>query len=225
MTKYLLLLLIPIAFAVASVALPQAPHPEMAVMKVRTAPPLKSVIVKNSTPAATPHKQGRTAITKAQRKSPMTSLPPKVSFALSSPTFTNGGTIPAEYTCDGKDGSPALLWRGAPEGTKSFALIVDDPDAPNGTWVHWTVWNIAPNVSAISARSVPPRATEGMTSFGKTGYGGPCPPSGVHRYFFKLYALDTMLNLPLTTTARGLEAAMQGHVIKKVELMGKYSAH
>ena len=114
---------------------------------------------------------------------------------LTSPAFISYNHIPSRYTCDGEDFSPPLVIEDIPEKTRSLALIADDPDAPNGTWVHWLAWNMDPRLSGIPENSVPNGTVEGITSFGKPGWGGPCPPSGVHRYFFKLYALDTELNL------------------------------
>ncbi|MER3424119.1 MAG: YbhB/YbcL family Raf kinase inhibitor-like protein [Nitrospiraceae bacterium] len=146
---------------------------------------------------------------------------------LMSSAFQQGKMIPQQYTCDGSDISPPLTWSDPPQGTQSFALIADDPDAPRGTWVHWVVWNIPATVRSLE-ESVPRQeslatgAKQGMTDFKKIGYGGPCPPSGTHRYFFKLYALDAMLNLPTGTTKAELEKAMQGHILGQAELMGTY---
>jgi Raf kinase inhibitor-like YbhB/YbcL family protein len=142
---------------------------------------------------------------------------------IESPSFAQNGAIPAAHTCDGGDISPPLAISGVPEGAASLALIVDDPDAPIGTWTHWTVWNIPADSASIAEGSVPRGAVEGTTSFGKTGYGGPCPPSGTHRYFFKLYALDAALSLPPSADAAALEAAMEGHVIDKAGLVGTYA--
>lgn len=141
---------------------------------------------------------------------------------LSSSAFENGGAIPSQYTCDGGDAIPSLSISDVHPGTKSLVLIVDDPDAPNGTWVHWVMWNISPLVTQISERNLPKGSIEGLTSFGRKGYGGPCPPSGTHRYFFKLYALDTVLNIPLTSEAEDLEEAMKGHIIGDAKIMGTY---
>ncbi|MBI4463904.1 MAG: YbhB/YbcL family Raf kinase inhibitor-like protein [Acidobacteria bacterium] len=142
---------------------------------------------------------------------------------LSSPAFQHNQRIPAKYTCDGQDINPPLQIAEAPEGAQSLALIMDDPDAPRGTWVHWTVWNTDPKTSEIAENSVPRGAAQGMTDFRRPGYGGPCPPSGTHRYFFKLYALDTKLNLPAKTDKKALEKAMEGHTLERVELVGLYS--
>ena len=142
---------------------------------------------------------------------------------LTSPAFQHQQRIPAKYTCDGQDISPPLHIAEAPEAAESLVLIMDDPDAPSGTWVHWTVWNMDPKTSEIGENSGPPGAAQGMTDFHRPGYGGPCPPSGTHRYFFKLYALDTKLNLPAKTDKSALEKAMEGHILARAELVGLYS--
>ncbi len=141
---------------------------------------------------------------------------------ISSPAFKHNEHIPAKHTCDGSDVNPHLMIGNVPSGTKSLALIVDDPDAPRGTWVHWVVWNISPDTKEIKEHSIPPGAAQGMNDFRKLDYGGPCPPSGTHRYFFKLYALDTMLNLDKKATKATLERAMQGHILAQGELIGLY---
>jgi len=140
------------------------------------------------------------------------------SLKVTSPAFSEGEKIPAKYTCDGENVNPELDIEGIPDGTKSLAIIVDDPDAPRGDWVHWVVFNILPTAK-IEEDSTP--GTEGMNDFKKTSYGGPCPPSGSHRYFFRVYALDAKLNLDFTTKA-DLEMAMKGHILAKGELMGKF---
>ena len=150
-----------------------------------------------------------------------------MSFALTSTAFHEGEAIPSRYTCDGEDVSPPITWTSPPAGTKSLALISDDPDAPMGTWVHWVVYNIPPAIQqlpeAFPAQKERSDGTrQGVTDFGRIGYGGPCPPSGTHRYFFTLYALDTILSLPLGATKRALEAAMQGHILAEARLMGTY---
>lgn len=142
---------------------------------------------------------------------------------ITSTAFSNEGTVPKKYTCDGEDVNPPLEFSDIPAGTKSLALIVDDPDAPAGTWVHWTLWNIKPETKEILENTVPESSTEGTTSFGKPGYGGPCPPSGVHRYYFKLYALDTVLNLGADAKVSELEKAASGHILGQATIMGKYS--
>jgi len=146
---------------------------------------------------------------------------------LTSTAFKPGELIPAKHTCDGPDVSPPLSWSDPPAGTKSFALISDDPDAPMGTWVHWVAWNIPGDARSLAENlpkkdSLPDGTKQGTTDFRRIGYGGPCPPSGTHRYFFKLYALDTTLNLPASTTKKDLEKTMQGHILAQAELMGKY---
>lgn len=141
---------------------------------------------------------------------------------IESSVFENNRKVPAKYTCDGKNISPPLVISGVPETAKSLALIVDDPDASIGTWVHWTIWNMDPALTEITEDSVP-EGIEGATSFDKPGYGGPCPHSGTHRYFFKLYALDTLLSIPETSDKKVLEEAMSKHIIASTELIGLYS--
>lgn len=152
---------------------------------------------------------------------------------LRSPAFEHGGEIPMQYTCEGKDISPPLQWSGVPEGTKSLALVVDDPDAPDPAaprvrWVHWVVFNIPPSVTALpenaAATGLPPGAAQGPNDWKRIGYGGPCPPIGRHRYVFTLYALDTVLALERPTKAQ-LEAAMRGHVLATADLIGTYQKH
>lgn len=142
---------------------------------------------------------------------------------LSSSAFKNNGDIPVRYTCDGPDVSPPLEINGAPVECRSLVLIVDDPDAPRGTWNHWIVFNIPPQIASIAEDSVP--GTQGVNDFRKTDYGGPCPPSGTHRYFFKLFALDSHLDLPAGVTRGKLEQAMEGHILDSCELMGRYYRH
>jgi Raf kinase inhibitor-like YbhB/YbcL family protein len=154
-----------------------------------------------------------------------------MSLTITSIAFTNGGEIPTRYTCQGKDISPPLDWRGVPENARSLVLIIDDPDAPDPkaprmTWVHWVLFNLQPDMvglpEGVSPDDLPPGAGQGMNSWNRTGYGGPCPPIGRHRYFHKLYALDTVLDLPGKPTSKALEDAMQGHVIGQAELVGTY---
>ena len=140
-----------------------------------------------------------------------------------SPEFANSQSIPAKYTCDGDNISPPLRITDTPEQAQSLVLIVDDPDAPIGSWLHWTVWNIEPKTNVIAEGEVPAGSVEGMTSFGTIGYGGPCPPRGEHRYVFKIFALDERLDLPAGATRAELESAMDGHVIAQGELVGLYS--
>jgi len=143
-------------------------------------------------------------------------------FTLTSSAFSNNGRIPDVYTCKGQDINPPLSLQGIPQGAKSFVLIMDDPDAPMGTWDHWVVWNIPPTTTEIH-EGEEPQGVAGKNSWGRTGYGGPCPPSGTHRYVFKLYALDTMLNLKKGETKREVEQAMQGHILAQTQLVGLYS--
>lgn len=149
-------------------------------------------------------------------------------ISITSEAFRNGDAIPAEYTCEGRNISPALSWSGAPAGTKSTALIMDDPDAPRRTFVHWVLFNIPAEANNLSP-GVPGNKTlsdgsrHGVTDFGRTGYGGPCPPPGKpHRYYFRVFALDTKLDLPAGATKADVERAMAGHIMAKGELMGKY---
>ncbi|MCK4646011.1 MAG: YbhB/YbcL family Raf kinase inhibitor-like protein [Candidatus Aminicenantes bacterium] len=147
---------------------------------------------------------------------------------VTSLSFQEGGTIPQKYTCDGEDISPPLAWSSAPEGTKSFALISDDPDAPMGTWVHWVIFNIPANVAELHEH-IPPEsilkngAKQGMNDFRRIGYGGPCPPGGTHRYFFKLYALDTEIDIVVGASKQELLRAMEGHILDEGQLMGTYA--
>jgi len=141
-------------------------------------------------------------------------------LTVTSPGFENNNLIPSKYTCDGDDVNPPLIIEGIPEGTKSLVLIVDDPDAPMGTWDHWIVWNISPT-SKIEENSVP--GVEGLNDFRKHSYGGPCPPSGTHRYFFKVYALDTKLDLNSNSRKKNVEKAMKGHILAEGVLVGLYS--
>jgi len=151
-----------------------------------------------------------------------------MSIQLTSSAFTDGSPIPARHTCDGPDVSPMLKWSGAPSGTKSFALICDDPDAPAGTWVHWVLYNL-PATAAELPEDVPETETlsggakQGLNDFNRIGYGGPCPPRGnPHRYFFKLYALGTDLKLRARATKKDVVNAMQNHILAEGQLMGTY---
>ncbi len=154
-----------------------------------------------------------------------------MTLSLTSPSFSHQGMIPVRHTCDGKDFSPELTWTGIPENTKSLVLIVDDPDAPDPqapkmTWVHWILYNIPPVASKLPEQvmtaGLPSGTLEGINDWKRTGYGGPCPPIGIHRYFHKLYALDTLLPDLNQPTKAILEKAMQGHVIAQAELIGLY---
>jgi Raf kinase inhibitor-like YbhB/YbcL family protein len=151
-----------------------------------------------------------------------------MALELSTPAFAPGGDIPVEHTCDGADVSPALQWTVPPDGTVSLALVVDDPDAPGRTWVHWVLYNIPPAQRELPEHveakdTLPSGARHGTNDFGRVGYGGPCPPPGpAHRYFFRLYALDTALELRHGAKRRALDAAMKGHVLASAELVGRY---
>jgi Raf kinase inhibitor-like YbhB/YbcL family protein len=151
-----------------------------------------------------------------------------MAFSLSSSAFAAGAEIPEQYTCDGADASPALSWRGAPAGTKAFALIADDPDAPVGTWVHWVLYDVPADTTEL-AKGVPTDATlrsgakQGVNDFRKTGYGGPCPPPGKpHRYVFTVYALDAPTGLKPGARKADVLRAIQGHVLAETELIGTY---
>ncbi len=139
---------------------------------------------------------------------------------IESPAFEANQTIPKKFTCDGEDLSPPLNIQNIPQGAKSLVLIVEDPDAPRGIFVHWLAWNIDPSSTQLSEGTMPP--SQGRNDFGELDYRGPCPPSGEHRYFFKLYALDTKLDLPAGSNKQQLENAMKGHILGKAELMGLY---
>ncbi len=151
-----------------------------------------------------------------------------MSFNLESNAFKDGGDIPRKFTCDGEDVSPNLTWNEPPAGTKSLALIADDPDAPAGTWVHWVAYDIEPQTLELregtaKTEAVPGIGKQGLNDFKKIGYGGPCPPPGKpHRYYFKLYALDTRLDLKSKVTKRDVEQAMKGHILAQTVLMGRY---
>ncbi|HKZ51746.1 MAG TPA: YbhB/YbcL family Raf kinase inhibitor-like protein [Candidatus Acidoferrales bacterium] len=151
-----------------------------------------------------------------------------MAFELKSAAFTSGGDIPKKFTCDGADVSPALSWNEPPEKTASFGLIADDPDAPVGTWVHWVLYDLPAPARALpegvaKKENLDSGARQGRNDFGRIGYGGPCPPAGApHRYFFKLYALDTKANLKPGATKADLEKAMKGHILAQTELMGRY---
>lgn len=149
-------------------------------------------------------------------------------FRISTPAFSPGESIPKKFTCDGADVSPELSWNDPPAGTLSFALIVDDPDAPVGTWVHWVLYDLPADARELAEgvakqEQLPDGARQGRNDFRKIGYGGPCPPPGKpHRYFFKLYALGAKLNLKSPATKADVERAMQGHILSQAELVGRY---
>ena len=154
-----------------------------------------------------------------------------MTFALTSSAFTHGAAIPSKYTCEGADVSPPLAWSGVPTGTKSFALVVDDPDAPDPrapkmTWVHWVLYDLPPDSHGLpenaSAGHLPPGTKAGNNDWKRNSYGGPCPPIGRHRYFFKLYALDTVLSGLKLPSKADVEKAMKGHIVAEAVLMGTY---
>jgi Raf kinase inhibitor-like YbhB/YbcL family protein len=151
-----------------------------------------------------------------------------MTLSVSSPAFESMRAIPSQYTCDGSDISPPLCWKGVPPAAKSIVLFCDDPDAPRGTWVHWVCYDIPPTVDTLRENvpktdTLPAGGNQGLSDFGRIGYGGPCPPGGTHRYFFKVYALDAMLNLRPGRTKKEVEQAMQGHVLALGECVGTYS--
>jgi Raf kinase inhibitor-like YbhB/YbcL family protein len=155
--------------------------------------------------------------------------PPKImSIQITSTVFAEGKPIPEKHTCQGRDISPPLQWTNAPANTKSFALIADDPDAPVGTWVHWVLYDLPPNTTELpedvaKTQVISNGAKQGLNSWPRLGYGGPCPPPGKpHRYFFKIYALDTMLDLKPGVTKKDLLKVMEGHVLAQGQLMGTY---
>ena len=151
-----------------------------------------------------------------------------MSLTLSSPSFSNSGDIAKKFTCEGADISPQLSWTDPPAGTKSFALLVDDPDAPVGNWNHWTLWNLPPSARGLSEgmskeARLPDGSQQGLNDFRKTGYNGPCPPAGKpHRYYFKLFALDAKLDLKAGSGKPELEAAIKGHILAQAESMGRF---
>ena len=164
----------------------------------------------------------KVAATRIQGGDPM-------SLTVSSPSFPQRGEIPDTYTCQGADRAPALNWTGIPAETKSMAVIVDDPDAPGGTWTHWVLYDLPPATNGLpegtTAATLPPGTREGKNDWHRTGYGGPCPPSGRHRYFYKVFALDTVLPDLREPTRQALEKAMAGHVLARAELVGTYQKH
>ena len=200
-------------------------------MPVEEAPPVVEESVEEVPPA---QEEGEAASPEEPTPEPteiMVELPteiPSTPFGLTSPAFAQGETIPEKFTCDGENVSPQLLIGDAPEGAQAYALIMDDPDAPGGTWVHWVIYNI-PAVTREIAEGQPLDAAlqdgiaQGTNSSNQTGYAGPCPPSGEHRYFFKLYALDTVLGLPPGMDKETVLQEIEGHIIAESELMGVYS--
>ena len=168
------------------------------------------------------------SLTVAQQANSPAPAGASVTFVLSSPAFAAGGVIPTQYSCKGSDTSPPLNWSGAPAQTASFAMIVDDPDAPHGTWVHWVAWNFPSSTQALPEgeprrQQLDDGASQGHNSDRKIGYSGPCPPGGqTHRYFFRLYALDSKLTLPAGADRASLDSAMKGHIVGQTEYMGTF---
>jgi hypothetical protein len=179
-------------------------------------PPAEATLTPAPTAASTPS------------AAPTAVVEPALPFQLISTAFEQGGSIPDKYSCDGEDVSPSLAWGDPPAGTQSLALIMDDPDAPGGTFDHWILFNISPELRELPEGmpgGVLPEtitAIAGANSYGRGGYDGPCPPSGTHHYFFKLYALDTTLNLAAGATKDQVLAAMEGYILAEAELMGTY---
>ncbi|MFH1614202.1 MAG: YbhB/YbcL family Raf kinase inhibitor-like protein [Planctomycetota bacterium] len=151
----------------------------------------------------------------------------KMEIEVTSSAFEPNAMIPSKYTCDGLNISPPLKWEGVPQAAQSIALISDDPDAPAGTWVHWVMWNIPAATAELPENVRPDKkiadgSVQGITDFQRHGYGGPCPPSGTHRYYFKVYALDIKLDIPSSSTKKDLLKAMQGHILAEGQIVGKY---
>jgi Raf kinase inhibitor-like YbhB/YbcL family protein len=158
----------------------------------------------------------------------MAAATPGTGFTLTSTAFAPGAAVPPVHTCDGADTSPPLVWTGAPAGTKAFALICHDPDAPAGDWLHWAVWNIPAGLHGLAEgvpkkESLPDGTQQGHNDFGRPGYGGPCPPGGTHHYVFALSALDASLTLPASASRAEIEKAIQGHTLGTAELTGTYT--
>jgi len=192
-----------------------------AVLKNPTSSPVPTAAVQQTRPpaAGTPAGEGGATMTPENVESAQ-------SFAISSHAFQAWQIIPSKYTCDGVNISPPLEWKNVPAGTKSFALIMDDPDAPSGTFTHWVLFNLpASQLSLAEGASTAPdlKSNHGTTSWRKAAYGGPCPPSGTHHYIFTLYAVDTLLKLPAGSSRQDLVNALQGHILAQAQLVGLYS--
>ena len=197
----------------ALVAVGCAPAPEPA---EEPALVMEEEVVKEAIPTDTP-----LPLTEKPEVEEEEEEPAMIEMTLTSPAFAQDEAIPLQFSCDGDDISPELAWAGIPEGAASLALILDDPDAPVGTWDHWLLFDMPPDLEGLPQGGT--AGTDGNNSWNRTGYGGPCPPGGTHRYFFKLYALDTILDLPAGTAKAALEAAMEGHILGQTELMGTYT--
>ncbi len=219
-TPWFLLLVLVLMAALVPACGPGGPAAETRVTVEMTSEPVQATERKSTEPPAA---------TDATTLEPTDSMGgATMTFSLSSTAFEHEATIPERYTCDDQDLSPALSWSDIPQGTAALALVMEDPDAPAGTWVHWVLFNIPASVAMLEEavpdeERLPSGAVHGQNSWGDLGYGGPCPPSGTHRYFFRLYALDTNLDLGPGATKEQVLIAMQGHVLSEAELMGRYA--
>ena len=174
-------------------------------------------------PASLPTETEAPKVTSPLQEAPLPKAETMPAFALTSPAFAQDAEIPVKFSCDGADISPELSWGIPPIGTQSFALIMDDPDAPTGTWAHWVLYNISAETMQLRGNLPKGVAVQGVNSWNRLGYGGPCPPSGTHRYYFKLYALDINLDLVEGASKEELLSAMDGHILAQVELMGTFT--
>jgi Raf kinase inhibitor-like YbhB/YbcL family protein len=211
----------PAATSAPAQATPAAPATQTSPAPTPAAQTSATPAAAQATPPATPAAQASTPPAPPIKELPMT-------FSLSSVAFANGTAIPAAHTCDGANASPPLTWSAPPKGTKSLVLIGDDPDAPGKTWVHWVAYNIPPTTTQLpQGTPAQPKLADGTlqgtNDFGKIGYGGPCPPSGTHRYLFKLYALKTTLPLQSGATKHEVEQAIQPHILAQTQLVGTYT--
>jgi Raf kinase inhibitor-like YbhB/YbcL family protein len=180
------------------------------------APLMEEKAVEEVIPADTPLPPTEEPVAEEEEEEPAI-----VEMNLTSSAFAQNEAIPLQFSCDGDDISPELIWSGIPESSASLVLIMDDPDAPVGTWDHWLLFNMPPDLKGLPLGGT--AGSDGNNSWNRTGYGGPCPPGGTHRYFFKLYTLDTTLDLPAGTAKVALEAAMESHILGQTELMGTYT--
>jgi len=210
MSKQYSILILFCCLALVAVGCAPAPEPSE-----EPAPVMEEVVVEEVIPTDTPLPPTEEPVAKEEEE------PAMIEMTLTSPAFAQDEAIPLQFSCDGDDISPELAWAGIPEGAASLVLILDDPDAPVGTWDHWLLFDMPPDLEGLPQGGT--AGTDGNNSWNRTGYGGPCPPGGTHRYFFKLYALDTTLDLPVGTAKGTLEAAMEGHILGQVELMGTYT--
>jgi len=214
MSKKFLILILFCCLALVAVGCAPAPEPAE-----EPEPVMEEEVVEEVVPTDTPlppTEEPATAEAEEEEEEPT-----MVDMTLTSPAFAQGEAIPPQFSCDGDDISPELAWAGIPEGATSLVLIVDDPDAPVGTWDHWLLFDMPPDLEGLPQGGT--AGTDGNNSWNQTGYSGPCPPGATHRYFFKLYALDTTLDLPAGTPKGALESAMEGHILGQVELMGTYT--